>query len=139
MKSHLKTLLTSILELESLSVYHCWSATVVVLAYSTLLEYFPNSTSALGYDWIEPISYGYDQDGELASVLANAPLKDRIVLLTISGLDLFEDFFQHYSAPRLDAYYPDGVYKECGEIRDEDARVAAGMKCGSCAYGIGTN
>jgi hypothetical protein len=103
------------------------------------LKEFPNSTSALGYDWIEPISYGYDQDGELASVLANAPLEDRIVLLTISGLDLFEDFFQHYSAPRLDAYYPDGVCKECGEIRDEDARVAAGMKCGICAYGIGTS
>ena len=29
----------------------------------------------------------------------------------------------------------DWVCKECGEYREDDARVEGGMKCGVCAYG----
>ena len=31
-------------------------------------------------------------------------------------------------------YNEDTICGECGEVRDGDARVTAGMKCGPCAY-----
>lgn len=38
--------------------------------------------------------------------------------------------------PWCQVYYDGPICSECGEVRLDDERVLAGMKCGFCAYGI---
>ena len=61
--------------------------------------------TALGYEWLEPISYGYDQRGLLASVLCKG-LKsdyskrftyDTVSLTEIREPDLSEDLMMNYN------------------------------------------
>ena len=35
---------------------------------------------------------------------------------------------------RMDNFESEIKCPECGEVREDDDRVAAGLKCGSCAY-----
>jgi|TARA_Y100000310_G_scaffold170333_1_gene170478 hypothetical protein len=46
--------------------------------------------TVLGYAWIEPISYGYDRDGILASMLCKALLADDTERCTVSLIEIIE-------------------------------------------------
>ena len=54
--------------------------------------------TVLGWEWIEPISYGYDQEGQLASILAKVGAEDGSVSLThIIEPELSEDLMLYYT------------------------------------------
>ena len=42
----------------------------------------------MGYPWMEPVSYGYDSKGNLASMVFKAPVGNSIMLNTVGGDDL---------------------------------------------------
>ena len=54
----------------------------------------------LGWEWVELISYGYDNQGMLKSVLCKVPYDGKVALQTIHDLDLFEDLFVNYYEER---------------------------------------
>ena len=54
--------------------------------------------TVLGFGWLEPISYGYDQRGLLASVLCKGLMSDDTVqLVEIREPELSEDLMMNYS------------------------------------------
>ena len=66
--------------------------------------------TALGYEWLEPISYGYDQRGLLASVLCMGLMSDDTVSLTeIVEPDLSEDLMMNYNVS----------YPQAKQVEDE--------------------
>ena len=59
--------------------------------------------TVLGWEWIEPISYGYDQEGQLASILAKVGSEDGSVSLThIIEPELSEDLMLYYTVSTSD-------------------------------------
>ena len=54
--------------------------------------------TVLGFEWLEPVSYGYDAKGVLQSILCKAPLADgyRIDLFTVEATEL-DDVFMYYT------------------------------------------
>ena len=62
--------------------------------------------TVLGWEWIEPISYGYDQEGQLASILAKAgsDVEDGSVCLThIIEPEISQDLMLYYKVSTSDA------------------------------------
>ena len=57
----------------------------------------------LGYEWLEPVSYGYDHQGTLQSILCRTPLGDdfTIELVTIESSEL-DGLFMHYIVETFD-------------------------------------
>ena len=57
----------------------------------------------LGYEWLEPVSYGYDHLGTLQSILCRTPLGDdfTIELVTIESSEL-DGLFMHYFVETFD-------------------------------------
>tara|TARA_Y100000310_G_scaffold279871_1_gene299252 strand:- start:104 stop:310 length:207 start_codon:yes stop_codon:yes gene_type:complete len=53
--------------------------------------------TALGFDWIEPISYGYDSKGFLKTILCKASYGDEVDLICITGEDIGEDLMMNYT------------------------------------------
>lgn len=51
----------------------------------------------LGFDWIEPISYGYDSKGFLKTILCKASYGDEVDLICITGEDIGEDLMMNYT------------------------------------------
>jgi hypothetical protein len=51
----------------------------------------------LGYEWLEPISYGYDSKGFLKTILCKAPLNNNVELVDITGQDIGEDLMMNYT------------------------------------------
>ena len=54
----------------------------------------------LGWEWVEIISYGFDNHGMLKSVLCRVPYDGKVALETLHDLDLFEDLFVNYYEER---------------------------------------
>jgi len=61
----------------------------------------------LGWEWVELISYGYDNQGMLRSVLCRVPKRaadgtydGRVALVAIHEIELFEDLFVNYYEER---------------------------------------
>jgi len=50
----------------------------------------------LGYEWFEPISYGYDSKGFLETILCKASYADEVDLISITGQDISEDLMMNY-------------------------------------------
>jgi len=64
------------------------------------LELDPRHTdrTVLGWDWLEPISYGYDHKGFLQSILCKAPFSDGTVMLVdIIEPEISEDLMMYYN------------------------------------------
>ena len=51
----------------------------------------------LGFEWIEPISYGYDSKGFLETILCKALYGDEVGLICITGEDIGEDLMVNYT------------------------------------------
>ena len=52
----------------------------------------------LGWEWLEPVSYGYDKEGWLASILCKAGCEDGSVdLAEIREPELSEDLMMNYT------------------------------------------
>ena len=54
----------------------------------------------LGWEWGEIISYGYDNQGLLRSVLCRVPYDGKVALVAIREIELFEDLFVNYYEER---------------------------------------
>ena len=53
--------------------------------------------TALGYDYVEPVSYGYDSTGDLASMVCKVWSKgEKPNLMTLTGMDIHEDLMMFY-------------------------------------------
>ena len=66
---------------------------------SLILDPMHEKDTVLGFEWLEPVSYGYDAKGVLLSILCKAPLGDgyRIDLFTVQEPELSEDLFEYYT------------------------------------------
>ena len=64
-----------------------------------ILDPMHEKDTVLGFAWLEPVSYGYDHQGTLQSILCKAPLGDdyRIELITVQEPELSEDLFEYYT------------------------------------------
>ena len=64
-----------------------------------ILDPMHEQDTVLGFEWLEPVSYGYDHQGTLQSILCKAPLGDdyRIELITVQEPELSEDLFEYYT------------------------------------------
>ena len=63
-----------------------------------ILDPMHEKDTVLGFEWLEPVSYGYDAKGVLQSILCKAPLADgyRIDLFTVEATEL-DDVFMYYT------------------------------------------
>ena len=56
----------------------------------------------LGFEWFEPISYGYDQEGRLETIVGIAPFFDntlvmgKVGIFAIEGPELHDDLMMNY-------------------------------------------
>jgi len=62
--------------------------------------------SSLDWDWVEPVSYGYDSDGRLMTIMALAQYQGRVRLIKlvprwVGGKYMIEDLMDHYSASAI--------------------------------------
>ena len=65
-----------------------------------LMDRFADA-SDIGYEWVEPLSFGYDASGQLMSMLCRVPFSSSHVGLTVLGEDdLFGDLFEYYEDRR---------------------------------------
>ena len=69
-----------------------------------ILDPMHEKDTVLGFEWLEPVSYGYDHQGTLQSILCKAPLGDdfSIELITVQEPELSEDLFEYYTVETFD-------------------------------------
>ena len=54
--------------------------------------------TVLGFEWLEPVSYGYDTEGRLQTILCTGIFSDNSVgLVNIQEPELSEDLMMHYN------------------------------------------
>jgi hypothetical protein len=54
--------------------------------------------TVLGFEWLEPVSYGYDQKGILQTILCKGLMSDDTVMLVdIQEPELSEDLMMNYN------------------------------------------
>ena len=54
--------------------------------------------TVLGFEWLEPISYGYDQEGGLKTILCKGVFSDNsVMLVNIQEPELSEDLMMNYN------------------------------------------
>ena len=53
--------------------------------------------TSLSFDWAEPLSYGHDSSGRLASIVVKFQSDDRSYLTELTGEDMV-DFMRYYSS-----------------------------------------
>ena len=54
--------------------------------------------TVLGFDWLEPISYGHDQEGVLQTILCKGVFSDNsVMLVNIQEPELSEDLMMNYN------------------------------------------
>jgi hypothetical protein len=53
--------------------------------------------TVLGFKWLEPVSYGYDTEGRLQTILCKALMDDNsVILVDIQEPELSEDLMMNY-------------------------------------------
>jgi len=54
--------------------------------------------TVLGFEWLEPVSYGYDKEGILQTILCKGLMSDNSVsLIDIQEPELSEDLMMNYT------------------------------------------
>ena len=66
--------------------------------------------TVLGYEWLEPISYGYDHEGILQTILCKGLMSDNGVgLVDIREPELSEDLMMNYNIEQKERSLKNGI------------------------------
>ena len=65
--------------------------------YRLVLQPRHREKTILGYEWLEPLSYGYDGNGHLESIVCLAPQGEELCLVDISQPEVSEDLMVFYT------------------------------------------